>query len=61
MIQEIIDKYKQFVKDKEWTITFAAAAIGCHRTHLSNIFHDKRIPSMTLLNEMERIMEKYGK
>lgn len=60
MIQEIIDRYKYFVEKHEWTIIFAAEKIGCHRTHLSNIFHGRRIPSMTLLNEMERIMEKYG-
>ena len=60
MIQEIIDRFKIFIQERGWTQTYAAEQIGCHFTHLSKIFHGKRVPSMTLLNEMERIMKKYG-
>ena len=60
MIQEIIDNFKKFVHDQNWTITKAAEEIGCHRTHLSKIFHGHYVPSMTLLNEMEKVMKEYG-
>ena len=57
MIQEIIDKYYNYIKEREWTYEKAAEKIGCCRTHLGRIFNGKRIPSMTLLNKMEEVME----
>ena len=57
MIQEIIDKYYNYIKEKEWTYEQAAEKINCCRTHLGRIFNGKRIPSMTLLNKMEEVME----
>ena len=56
MIQEIIDKYYNYIKEKEWTYEKAAEKIGCCRTHLGRIFNGKRIPSMTLLNKMEEVI-----
>lgn len=61
MIQEIIEKYKQFVYNQRWTITKAAEKIGCHRTHLSKIFHGHYVPSAALLDKMEKVMKEYGK
>ena len=57
MIQEIIDKYYNFIQEKKWTYEVAAEKIGCCRTHLGRIFNKKRVPSMTLLNKMEEVME----
>ena len=61
MIQEIIDKFYLFIRKQNIKQYEAAAMIGCHPGYLSKIFHGERIPSMTLLNEMEKVMEKYGK
>ena len=61
MIQQIINNFYNFIKNKNWTQCYAAKLIGCHPGHLSKIFHKERIPSMTLLNEMEKVMNKYGK
>ena len=61
MIQEIIDKYYNFIQEKEWTYEVAAKKIGCCRTHLGRIFNGKRIPSMTLLNKMEEVMSNQDK
>ena len=57
MIQEIIDKYYTFIKNKGWTYNLAAAKIGCSRTHLGRIFNKLRVPSMTLLMKMEEVMK----
>ena len=59
LIQEIIDNFYSFIKKKKWTQNYAAQLIGCHYTHLSKIFHGERIPSITLLNEMEKVMKQY--
>ena len=60
IIQNIIDKYKNFIEYKGWTHLEAAEAIGCCRAHMSRIFNGQRIPSITLLNKMEKVMERYG-
>jgi len=56
MVQDIINKYKQFVINMGWTYQTAADAIGCCRTHLGRIFNGKRVPSMNLLMRMEEVM-----
>ena len=61
MIQEIIEKYKNFIEERGWTYAQAAEEIGCCRTHLGRIFNGKRVPSMTLLMKMEEVMNQYGK
>ena len=58
MIQEIINRYKAFIKSQEWTHARAAEEIGCCRAHMSRIFNGQRMPSITLLNEMEKVMKK---
>ena len=60
MIQDIIENYKKFITQKNWTYAIAAEAIGCCRTHLGRIFNGKRVPSMTLLNKMEQVMKNYN-
>jgi len=57
MIQKIIKDYYNYIRKKEWTYERAAERIGCCRSHLGRIFNGKRIPSMTLLNKMEEVME----
>ena len=57
MIQEIIDKYYNFIKQKGWTYQIAAEKIQCSRTHLGRIFNKLRVPSMTLLTRMEEVMK----
>lgn len=60
MIEEIIDKYRQFVKNHYATQQDAADDLEISRTHLNKILNNKYYPSTTLLVKMERIMEKYG-
>jgi transcriptional regulator with XRE-family HTH domain len=60
MIQKIINKYKSFIEYKGWTHARAAEEIGCCRAHMSRIFNGQRMPSITLLNKMEKVMEKYN-
>lgn len=60
MIQQIIDNYKFFIEHRNWTHARAAKEIGCCRAHMSRIFNGQRIPSMTLLNEMEKVIKKYN-
>lgn len=57
MIQEIIDRYYNFIKRKGWTYEIAAEKIECSRTHLGRIFNGRRAPSMTLLMKMEEVMK----
>lgn len=57
MIQEIIDKYYDFIKQKGWTYQLAAEEIECSRTHLGRIFNGLRVPSMSLLMRMEEAMK----
>ncbi len=57
MIQEIINQYYNFIKQKGWTYQFAAEKIKCSRTHLGRIFNGLRVPSMSLLMRMEEAMK----
>ncbi len=57
MIQEIINKYKQYQKDNKLTQQQAADKVHISRTHLSRIFNGERTPSMALLNRMEEVMK----
>ena len=57
MIQEIIDRYYNFIKQKGWTYQLAAEKIKCSRTHLGRIFNKLRVPSMSLLMRMEEVMK----
>lgn len=57
MIQEIIDRYYDFIKRKGWTYQLAAEKIECSRTHLGRIFNGLRVPSMSLLMRMEEVMK----
>jgi len=60
MIQEVIDKYYNYIKSQNWTYQTAAEKINCSRTHLGRIFNGLRVPSMTLLMRMEEVMN-HGK
>lgn len=57
MIQEIINQYYNFIKQKGWTYQLAAEKIECSRTHLGRIFNGLRVPSMSLLMRMEEAMK----
>lgn len=57
MIEEIIKKFKYFIKEKRWTQEYAAGKIGCCQEHLSRVLNGKKTPSVALLMRMERIMK----
>jgi len=57
MIQEIINKYKQYQIDNKLTQQQVADKVHISRTHLSRIFKGERTPSMALLNRMEEVMK----
>ena len=57
MIQEIIDKFKSFIFNKQMTQEMAAARIGCSQEHLSRILNNKKTPSVKLLMKMEEVMK----
>ena len=56
MIQEIIDKFKQYMNEMGWTQGQAAAEINISRTHLNKVLNGREIPSMALLMRMEERM-----
>lgn len=57
MIEQIINNFKQFIKDNQWTQRQAAEAIGCCRPHITRIFNGERTPSIKLLMRMEEVMK----
>lgn len=60
MIDEIIEKYRQFCATHYATQQEAANELEISRTHLNKILNGRYYPSMVLLVKIERIMEKYG-
>ena len=56
MIQEIIDRFKDFMNKMGWTQGEAAAEIQISRTHLNKVLNGREIPSMALLMRMEERM-----
>lgn len=57
MIEEIINKYKQYQLDNRLTQQQAADKLHISRTHLSRIFSGERAPSMALLMRMEEVIK----
>lgn len=60
MIEEIIQKYINFIDLHYPTHTAAAEDLGISRSHLSKIIHRKDNPSLTLLIKMENKMKEYN-
>ena len=59
MIEEIIENFRNYMKNQQLTQQQAADKIHISRAHLSRILNGERIPSMALLNRMENVI-KYG-
>ena len=61
MIEEIIERYKLFMKKNYSTQSEAAKDLKISRSHLNKIINRRDNPSTTLLIRMEKIMEEeYG-
>ncbi len=56
MIQEIINKFKQYMNKMNWTQGQAAEEINISRTHLNKVLNGREVPSMALLMRMEERM-----
>ena len=56
MIQEIINRFKEYMNKMEWTQGKAAEEIHISRTHLNKVLNGREIPSMALLMRMEEKM-----
>ena len=56
LIQEIIDKFKLYMRDMGWTQGQAAEEIRISRTHLNKVLNGHEVPSMALLMRMEEKM-----
>lgn len=57
MIEEIINRYRQYMKDNDLTQQMAADKIHISRAHLSRILRGERAPSMALLMRMESVIK----
>ena len=57
MIEEIINKFKNFINEQQITQEYAAKQLSITQEHLSRIINGKRNPSTTLLIRMEKYME----
>ena len=58
MIQEIIDKFKEYMKLKNLSQGAAAELIKISRPHLNKILNSRTAPSMKVLMKMEEIISK---
>ena len=56
LIQEIIDRFKEYMNTMGWTQGRAAEEIKISRTHLNKVLNGREIPSMALLKRMEDAM-----
>lgn len=56
LIQEIIDRFKEFMDKMGWTQGEAAEEIHISRTHLNKVLNGREVPSMALLMRMEERM-----
>ena len=57
MIEEILNKFKEYIRICGKTQVEIAEQLSITQSHLSRILHDKRTPSMTLLRKIEHLME----
>ena len=57
LIEEIIEKYRQYIKDNHLTQQEGADLVHISRTHLSRILNKERAPSMALLIRMESVIK----
>ena len=58
MIEEILNKFKEYIRICGKTQVEIAEQLSITQSHLSRILHDKRTPSMTLLRRIEHLMEE---
>ena len=58
MIQEIIDKFKEYMELKNLSQGAAAELIEISRPHLNKILNGRTAPSMKVLMKMEEIISK---
>lgn len=61
MIEEIIERYKQFMENNYPNQGAAAADLHISRSHLNKIINRRDNPSTTLLIRMEEIIKQNGK
>lgn len=57
LVQEIIEQFKNFVKNRGWTQQEIAEKIGCSRAHVSRLLNGERNPSLKILTKMEDVMK----
>ena len=57
MIQEIINKFKEYIYNNQMTQSDAAKKLECSQEHLNRILHGKKSPSIKLLMKMEEVMQ----
>ena len=57
MIEEILNKFKEYIRICGKTQVEIAKQLEITQSHLSRVLHDKRTPSMTLLRKIENLME----
>ncbi len=60
MVKDLINDFKKFCNQQNWTHEQIAEKLGCSRSYVTRIFSGTRIPSAKILDEMERIMKEYG-
>ena len=58
---DTIINFSALCNKKNWTQEFAAEKIKCSRSHLSKILSGKRNPSLTILKNMEEVLENERK
>ena len=57
LIQEIIDKFKEYMAIHNLHQGEAAELINISRTHLNKVLNGRETPSMALLMRMEKVMQ----
>ena len=56
LVEEIIQQFKDFMKNRGWTQQQTAEKLGCSRAHVSRLINGERNPSVKILVKMEDIM-----
>lgn len=57
LIQDIIEKFKEYMEAHNLTQGAAAELVNISRTHLNKVLNGKETPSMALLMRIEKAME----
>ena len=57
MVNEIIEKFKHFCEEREWTHEQIAQKLECSRSYITRIFSEIRTPSAKILDKIEEVMQ----